>query len=445
MKKKTPNQGGIFEDTMVSLVKDATSKNQNNGLFIMHLLMNCRRVYTDKVEVLSSVVKDNVTLHINEEGFSKLSPTERKEKLYHEMIHVISMHHSRSRNIEDFKLYSMASDLAISHYTKNLDLPRVEDFNGQMEELPDNVVSMKRFKQEKQEEQVGKLAENEVTEYYYEYLKELREKQPQMFSNQGDGNEEGDQEGQQSVSGGSGGESQPQKDKMEINVNGKKLQEDTDQQMWKQSDSNEDYTKQVIQEMVKKAKDSAKGAGTTTSDIDLILNDLFKSEINWISQLRKYCVRRARAGIKRTRRKLNRRTGILNPGKKKEAELKIVYIRDTSGSCFSEEIQNQFCAELDKIHRTGAKITVIDADTEVKRVFEYDRKEVRKLAGCGGTLYAPALIVADEMKPDLIIYAGDGDSADRPEAPRSCPVLWVLTEGREPPCDFGYKINIKVK
>ncbi len=443
-------EGSIFEDTVIRLIKDNTNntdKKNVNFTFFSHLTMNCRKVFTDKVNVLSSKVDGNITLMINEAGLEKLSIQERKERVVKELVHIISLHHSRSTSAEDFSVFSMASDLAISHYTPNLpDLPRVSDFNEESNgPLPDNVVSMSRFKQQKQ--QINKLEENEVTEYYYEYLKELQQKQPQNFSQSMESSGEG--QGQEGEPGEGEGKGQPkeQKQQMQMKVGNKTFKEDTDKQQWKNSSVNEDYAKEVVKDLIKRAKEGmskAGGAGTVGGDLEMLIEDLYKSEVNWKQQLNKILTRKFQAGKKNTRKKRNRRTEFLTPGKKRLNELHVAFIRDTSGSCASQEIQGQFLAEMDKVHRSGAKITVIDADTDVTSVFEYCPKKVRTITGMGGTCYGPALKAAEDLDADCCVYLGDMDASDTPSKPKKMPVIWCTT-GQKPPVDWGYVVEVKVK
>ena len=56
-------------------------------------------------------------------------------------------------------------------------------------------------------------------------------------------------------------------------------------------------------------------------------------------------------------------------------------------------------------------------------------KEIR---GRGGTSFDPAIVRANELHPDGLIYLTDGE-AEAPTIKARMPVLWVLSEAQPPP------------
>jgi predicted metal-dependent peptidase len=116
---------------------------------------------------------------------------------------------------------------------------------------------------------------------------------------------------------------------------------------------------------------------------------------------------------------------------------------DTSGSMPTEALC-QIWAELDRIHKNGVEITVIEADCQIHRVYKFDPKVPANVAGRGGTAYQPALDKAAELDVDGLIYFGDMDSADRPKKPKY-PVLWAIYGNQKPPGNFGMSTKIEIK
>jgi predicted metal-dependent peptidase len=101
-----------------------------------------------------------------------------------------------------------------------------------------------------------------------------------------------------------------------------------------------------------------------------------------------------------------------------------------------------FWTEMEAIHKCGVKITVIEADCDVKNVYEFDSKKQPDFKGRGGTAYNGPIKHAKSLKVDGILYFGDGDCADRPEDPK-IPFLWALVRNSPAPADFGKVIRIQ--
>ena len=142
-----------------------------------------------------------------------------------------------------------------------------------------------------------------------------------------------------------------------------------------------------------------------------------------------------------TRKKRNRRYGILQPGNKKKPELHLALCVDTSGSVSDEEL-SMFWGEMQAISGMGVKITIIEADCVVQNVYEFEPKKTPSFSGRGGTAYNPAIEKALEIKADGIIYCGDFDTADTPEDPKK-PFLWVGVRNSPPPATFGRVVYLE--
>ena len=84
------------------------------------------------------------------------------------------------------------------------------------------------------------------------------------------------------------------------------------------------------------------------------------------------------------------------PGKRKKPQLHLAIPFDVSGSVSDAEIE-QFFSEINYMYKQGVKLTVIQADCEVRSVEEYDPKKPIQRNGQGGTEYSPALKKAEEL------------------------------------------------
>ena len=165
-----------------------------------------------------------------------------------------------------------------------------------------------------------------------------------------------------------------------------------------------------------------------------------ESRVNWKQQLRRFVANSMEVKIESSRKKRNRRYGIKIPGYVKTEELHIGVAIDTSGSV-SNEALSQFMKEIEQIAKY-AKVTVVEADAEVKNSYVFKPKKEYNISGRGGTAYQPAFDFFNKEKDiDALIYFGDMDSADQPSKPKY-PVLWAIVGNQQPPGDFGAQIRI---
>ena len=102
-------------------------------------------------------------------------------------------------------------------------------------------------------------------------------------------------------------------------------------------------------------------------------------------------------------------------------------IIDTSGSVKRESLVD-FFTEVRSIWRQGCEVTIIEADSLVRKTWEYRGQLQQAAKGGGGTKFDPALQWVAEASPsfDAALYFTDGKAMAPTVAP-GCDVLWVLT------------------
>jgi len=361
------------------------------------LIQNMKRVYTDKIATAGVMVSDQVNLFINKDFFETLTFKQRVEVLEHECKHVVHSHMVRAENegIKDPYLWNLACDAAI-----NEDLTSLHEMG---------------VTQDKLKQVISDLKKNESAEYYYKKLKEKQKELKEEF-----------------------------KDAMK-EVGADETVDDHDK--WKEGEEqNSEISKEKIKKILKEAKDQAvKHKSSVPMEIEEALQRLSKSSTNWKQQLRKFFAKAGKSERESTRKKRNRRYGIMNPGKRKKPQLHIAVALDESGSVGNDEFV-QFFAEIDRIVDHGAQVTMIHADAEVNSVYKYEKGMEIKRTGMGGTLYAPALKYAENMEIDGLIYFGDGDCWENKESVKkpSYPVLWALVRNANKPFNFGSTCKIEV-
>jgi predicted metal-dependent peptidase len=232
-------------------------------------------------------------------------------------------------------------------------------------------------------------------------------------------------------------------DELKNNERMKQLTEYDSHSLWTESDGDKEVVKEKIRQAINKAAKRTRQAGKMTAGNEMIVDGFNEASICWKQQLRRFVAHAIEVKVESSRKKRNRRYGIVFPGSIKLEELHLGVAKDSSGSV-SDEAYAQFMNEIDSIAKY-AKITMIDVDTEVKSSEVYKKGQPRRRRGYGGTAYQPAFDYFNEDKTiDAVIYFGDMDAYDKPTKPRY-PVLWSIVGNQDPPADFGGRVYIKIK
>jgi predicted metal-dependent peptidase len=324
------------------------------------------------------------TLFINPNFFGGLTPVQRVGLLRHEMMHLILMHMDRKADAP-MKDWNIATDMAINCYC-----PELDEVGG---------VTVAKVAKE-----LGiDIRERQHSEYYLEILKKYQDENPSSGSGDGSGGLDG-------------------------------LETTDSHDLWEQLSEEQ---KQLVKQMV----NSVAGRSSTSELPTFIKAQLEKLKdgkpIDWKQKLRAYVGQAIAPFKEKTRKRLNRRYGIIFQGKKKEYTSKLALCLDTSGSV-SDKLVTAFFVEIDKITENFSEIVVIECDTQVRAHYSYKKGQSIVVNGRGGTRYQPAIDFALKQAPDVIIMFGDGDHADDPIKPR-VPVIWCN------PCDNPSKFGRFIK
>ncbi|MBW6437155.1 hypothetical protein KZ829_25755 [Actinoplanes hulinensis] len=150
-------------------------------------------------------------------------------------------------------------------------------------------------------------------------------------------------------------------------------------------------------------------------------------EIPWQRVLRLFGATSERTFVRNVLSRPSKRYGTA-PGTRVRRRTRLVVAVDTSGSVSTADIA-AFFAEIHGMWRRGADITVLEADAEVHREYQYRGRAPAAVTGRGGTCLRPVLVRANELAADGLVYLTDGHAPSPCELcvrPRM-PVLWVLT------------------
>ncbi len=364
----------------------------DSEMFYAELIARMRRIISTAVPTAGVCIKDDIELHINLEWFGSLPPLERVAVLKHECEHILRDHIPRFKEIapEIFaEKQDMVEGIINGQKFKTLNISADLAINGMLKNLP----------KESQFPVNYNLPNGETFEWYLEKLKNN------------------------------------DKAKQEMEFDGHEL--------WSQSTDSKEVLKEKIRHAVNKAAQKTRAAGRMTSEHELLVSKLNTASVNWREQLQRFVARAIETAIESSKKKRNRRYGIMYPGSIKTEELHIGVAIDTSGS-MSDESLNQAMAEIGKISKY-AKVTVVEADSEIKDSYVYNPRKEYRVKGRGGTAYQPAFtFFTKETDIDALIYIGDMDISDKVTKPKY-PVLWAIVGNQNPPADFGTRIRVKVK
>jgi len=155
-----------------------------------------------------------------------------------------------------------------------------------------------------------------------------------------------------------------------------------------------------------------------------------------MSTLKEFLYKVQKKVDKENRQEIDDMTSILE-GRKNVLNLKVLVCVDVSGSISRE----QFCAfmrQIDKI-RGLSQVKVLETDTKVVACYDYfkvNKSQVMRLGGGGGTDFVECFEVAKKAKPDVLVFATDGDDCGNCKNP-GIPTAWVTTKHGHAPYDWG--------
>ena len=146
-------------------------------------------------------------------------------------------------------------------------------------------------------------------------------------------------------------------------------------------------------------------------------------KFDWKGYLRRFVGNSSIVYTKKLRRKYNKRY-VENPGLKIKFKNHICVGVDTSGSVNNQELQ-EFMSELTHMHKTGHKITVVQCDTRINSIEEFNPKKDWEIKGRGGTSFQPVVDHYNEKKGHYtaLIYLTDGEAYPPDNCPKN--TLWV--------------------
>jgi len=424
--------------------------------FYAQLLMRMKREISTEIDSIGvKIAIDGITLIYNPHFFNQLilgGPSTNdplgsaSTVLKHECEHVLSGHREREEVLEaslytkgeikttilDYQtkfdtkmMLNVAEDLEINEGLPGLpDVLKVFNSDGSIRINPSTgeeaefVLCKVKFLQEKHPKL--KIKNNGTMEYYYDILKKIQEKDKQA-------------------------------NKTKDNKNMAPL-DDHYQMQQSVGELDSELGKQLIKNIVNEAfesLDDIEKSNLPSSILEHIKRINYKTK-NWRKELKQFKESCTSVLIEETRRRRNRRYGLIYPGRRSKPILHLVVAVDTSGSVDTEALE-QVYNELDTMKKVGINITVVECDSAIQKVYEFNPRNPVEIIGRGGTSFAPVfeLLKTKEFKKnwgkvDGLIYFTDGDDYGDLVAKPNFKVLWALYQKCDVRYNWGNKVVIDV-
>lgn len=319
----------------------------------------------------------NCELVINPNYWDTLEDSQQISLLQHEVYHIVFQHMFLWDMYENKTVLNLATDAEVNSYLSNLDSSWI---TASLWNLPDR----------------------QGTKFYYENI--LKQAQDQQNNSQGQG-------------GGS-----PIPDQKDDHSNWGKDFKDC-------SEAEKQLIKNQINSQIKvAAEQTTKMRGLIPGELKSIIDELFKQKpriFDWKSYFRRMLGSIYDVNIKKTRRKESIRFPD-SAGIKHKKKVSILVAIDTSGSVSNDELKD-FFSEITYIYKAGARITILECDSQIAAKYEYSGKWNGQIHGRGGTDFQPVIDFYRSHVKDYsaLVYFTDGECSLPTNVPRD--TIWVIT------------------
>ena len=397
------------------------------GLFCLNL----PKVVTTKFPTLAvSKQGVNCQLNINPDFWQKHTDDEQIALLTHELMHICLQHMFISSSFADANTFNIAADAEVNSYIDN---------------LPQSAVTVDVINQK-----LGtSLTAGQGTKTYYEAMmnppQQKNTQTPSPFipqssphSSQAGSNStselsEPTQKENPPSSSQDNSESTIDTDKKQYPDSFGEVEIMDDHSTWKEFQNLPEANKQLMVNTINNAlkltaEQVAKGRGTIPGELREIIEKINtkKPEVfNWKAYFRRLLGSIYDVNIRSTRRKESKRFAG-NAGIQHKKKVSIMVAIDTSGSVSVKELQ-EFFSEIDYVFKAGARVTIVECDSTINSITEYDGKHLPEIKGRGGTDFNPPVEYYKKHIKDYasLIYFTDGE-APMPDS-KPAGMVWVIS------------------
>lgn len=379
-------------------------------------------------------------MRINPDYWNMHTDDEQIALLKHELGHICFQHMFLADSFADRKTFNLAADLEVNSYIDNL--PKTGYFAKDFG-LNSGLGSKRYYEFLTQQHQSHSYnpaqppQNSDQSEDEEEDENRNNQQQQQQEQEQEEQQEQQDQQQEQQDNKSEEEKRQEEEDKEREEQFPDYLPQDKDpvgsHSSWKEFQELPDATQQLIQNNIETlvqatAEQVERQCGNIPGEFKELVEKLRekKPEIfNWKAYFRRILGTIYDINIKSTRRRESKRfEGAA--GIKHKKKVSILVAVDTSGSVATKELQ-EFFNEIDYIYKAGARITVIECDTQINKMVEYDGKNIPEIKGRGGTSFNPPIeyYIKHRKEYASLIYFTDGYCSLPDKRPSE--VVWIIT------------------
>jgi predicted metal-dependent peptidase len=380
-----------LKDSLARTCKDLMFDEPFYGLFLLSINKKWDKEMPTAGVCLNGI---NYDLIIQPEFWSSLSSNHQKGLLKHELLHIAFFHLTDYGHLSDKQVANIAMDLEINQYID-------KDW------LPEGgcVIDNEVFKPYNFPAKAG-------TQYYYDELMKQKKSNCQNIKAICEGLEKGDS-------------SCTLPDGTEVDLTQHKWDDiaEIDEATKKMIQAQTGHVLQQIEEQVKKSN-----PGNIPGELAEILEKLsiiIPPKFDWKGYMRRFVGKSTKIYTKKSRRKLNKRLPDF-PGLKIKKQKHVLAAIDTSGSVQKDELY-EFFNELYHIKKTGTDVTLVECDTAISYIGEFDPKKDLEIHGRGGTSFQPVIDYYNKNvnKYSCLFYFTDGEACTPHDAKGN--ILWILS------------------
>lgn len=313
---------------------------------------------------------------------------------YHEVLHLALLHCTK-RKLGDKKIANIAHDLAINEL-----IPEIEGTCTPPRDKKGELIGT--FVSEMRKEKMFKdIKSKQSAEWYYDYIiqkiKENKKSKPQMGNGSFD-----------------------------------------DHDGWKEHEVANARAEAHIKEIQSM---NTWGDNISQGTIEAILAAQIR-KINWRNLIRVWFGNQVWKERRYTRKKPNRRTGLMHPGTTKMYRDRWLVAADTSAS-IETDVLAEWLAVLNQLaEEIPIDFMQFDWD-QTEKPHPYNRRRMNlDFKGRGGTNFQPVFDVVEEHRYKGVMILTDGEAA-KPTKPKAAKVLWVLPVGKRPPVEWGKRVYMQ--
>lgn len=377
----------LVDKVNLSIIED---KENFYGYFLIQMNREIRFDISSPTSVNFKGAK--YVIYFNPLIFLNLNMNQMESSIKHEILHILSMHLIRAKEIKD-KYSTLAMNIAMDIVV-----------NKYLNYLPPYAVTLENVNSQYN----LKLEPYETFEYYVENIQTMLDLQD--YDENG---EEHDTNTSENI-------------ENDIAID---FDPENTHDMWEESDNIDEKT---LKEFTEKFIDNSQKGSTPDylgKLIDSIKNS--KGELPWNLYLKKLMgtveSNKKKTITRRNRRQPNR---LDLRGELRGHKAEIAVALDISGSISDEEFKQAIKEVLSIVKNYNHEITIIECDKEIKRVYKVkSQKDVKeRLNVRGGTKFSPVFEYANSKKTNLLVYFTDGKGEDRLEViPKGYKILWVIS------------------